>query len=147
MLWRPGPPRTAARRAAAVIQDPVGSTGGLPVAEIVELGRTPHHGLIGREGSDDRRAVADAIDRCGVSTLAVLHDLDLAARLCDGVIVLDEGRVVAAGHLLDALSPRIMADVFGVAAATERRGRSRTHHLRGRPPRHRPSDRDSRPVA
>lgn len=68
-VWRLAP-RTAARRTAAVLQDPAGSTGGLTVAEIVELGRTPHHGLVGREGPDDRRAVADAIDRCGIRLFA-----------------------------------------------------------------------------
>ncbi|WP_103508955.1 ABC transporter ATP-binding protein [Streptomyces sp. SM13] len=176
-VWRLAP-RTAARRTAAVLQDPAGSTGGLTVAEIVELGRTPHHGLVGREGPDDRRAVADAIDRCGirpfatreyaslsggerqrvllaralaqeprllvldeltnhldirarfelldlirstgVSTLAVLHDLDLAARLCDLIVVLDQGAAVAAGPVLDVLTPGVMREVFGVEATTTR---------------------------
>ncbi|MEW1722810.1 ABC transporter ATP-binding protein [Streptomyces sp. NPDC093109] len=170
--------RTAARRTAAVLQDATGNTTGLPVAEIVALGRTPHHGLLGRDGTDDRQAVDDAIDRCGVrplaerdyaslsggerqrvllaralaqqpqllvldeltnhldirarfelldliratgiTTLAVLHDLDLAARLCDHLVVLHEGIVVTAGPVLDVLTPDVLSEVFGVRATTSR---------------------------
>ncbi|MEU1402849.1 ABC transporter ATP-binding protein [Streptomyces sp. NPDC005728] len=170
--------RTAARRTAAVLQDATGNTTGLTVTEIVALGRAPHHGLLGRDGAEDHRAVADAIDRCGVrpyadrdyaslsggerqrvllaralaqdpqllvldeltnhldirarfalldliratgvTTLAVLHDLDLAARLCDHLVVLHEGAVVSAGPVLDVLSPQLLAEVFGVRAHAER---------------------------
>ncbi|MEU1915716.1 ABC transporter ATP-binding protein [Streptomyces massasporeus] len=171
-------PRTAARRTAAVLQDGGGNTTGLTVTEIVALGRAPHHGLLGRDGAEDHRAVTDAIDRCGVrpladrdyaslsggerqrvllaralaqipqllvldeltnhldirarfelldliratgiTTLAVLHDLDLAARLCDHLVVLHEGTVRAAGPVLDVLTPQLLGDVFGVRARTER---------------------------
>ncbi|MEU9244148.1 ABC transporter ATP-binding protein [Streptomyces shenzhenensis] len=171
-------PRAAARRTAAVLQDAGGNTTGLTVTEIVALGRAPHHGLLGRDGAEDHRAVTDAVDRCGVrpfadrdyaslsggerqrvllaralaqnprllvldeltnhldirarfelldlvratgiTTLAVLHDLDLAARLCDRLVVLREGTVVAAGPVLEVLTPRILAAVFGVRARTER---------------------------
>ncbi|MEV7085503.1 ABC transporter ATP-binding protein [Streptomyces sp. NPDC093085] len=171
-------PRAAARRTAAVLQDAGSHTTGLTVAEIVALGRAPHHGLLGRDGTEDRTAVADAVDRCGVrpfadrdyaslsggerqrvllaralaqnprllvldeltnhldirarfelldliratgvTTLAVLHDLDLAARLCDHLVVLHEGSVVAAGPVLDVLTPQILAGVFGVSAGTRR---------------------------
>ncbi|SEE33933.1 iron complex transport system ATP-binding protein [Streptomyces sp. 2231.1] len=170
--------RAAARRTAAVLQDATGTTSGLTVTEIVALGRAPHHGLLGRDGAEDHRAVEDAIDRCGVrpyadrdyaslsggerqrvllaralaqqprllvldeltnhldirarfelldlirttgvTTLAVLHDLDLAARLCDHVVVLHEGTVVVAGPVLEVLTPEILADVFGVRASAER---------------------------
>ncbi|MFF8732446.1 ABC transporter ATP-binding protein [Streptomyces sp. NPDC015171] len=166
--------RTAARRTAAVLQDATGDTTGLTVTEIVALGRAPHHGLLGRDGAEDHRAVAEAVDRCGVrpyadrdfaslsggerqrvllaralaqdprllvldeltnhldtrarfelldliratgvTTLAVLHDLDLAARLCDHLVVLHEGAVVTAGPVLDVLTPRLLAEVFGVRA-------------------------------
>ncbi|MFF0041911.1 ABC transporter ATP-binding protein [Streptomyces mirabilis] len=169
--------RTAARRTAAVLQD-AGTTTGLTVTEIVALGRTPHHGLMGRDGAEDREAVTEAVERCGVgpfagrdyatlsggerqrvllaralaqrprllvldeltnhldirarfelldlirctgiTTLAVLHDLDLAARLCDHLVVLHEGAVVAAGPVLEVLTPDLLCDVFGVRGATER---------------------------
>ncbi|WP_460061739.1 ABC transporter ATP-binding protein [Streptomyces sp. YKOK-I1] len=169
--------RTAARRTAAVLQD-AGAATGLSVTEIVALGRTPHHGLLGRDGAEDREAVADAVARCGVApfahrahatlsggerqrvllaralaqrprllvldeltnhldirarfelldlirgtgitTLAVLHDLDLAARLCDRLVVLHGGEVVAAGPVLEVLTPDVLQDVFGVRGTTER---------------------------
>ncbi|CAM5659585.1 ABC transporter ATP-binding protein [Streptomyces griseorubiginosus] len=69
-----------------------------------------------------RFELLDLIRATGITTLAVLHDLDLAARLCDHVVVLHEGAVVAAGPVLDVLTPKILADVFGVRARTERHG-------------------------
>ncbi|MYV45156.1 ABC transporter ATP-binding protein [Streptomyces sp. SID2888] len=56
----------------------------------------------------------------GTTTLAVLHDLDLAARFCDHLVVLDQGSVVAAGPVLDVLTPAVLAKVFGVAASARR---------------------------
>lgn len=169
--------RVAACRVAAVLQDsPVPP--GLTVTEVVGLGRTPHHGLLGREGAEDRRIVAEAMDRAGatafagrfygslsggerqrvllaralaqqpkllvldeptnhldirarfelldlvrslgMTTLAVLHDLDLAARSCDRLVVLHEGVAVAAGGLLEVLTPRLLREVFGVRASAAR---------------------------
>ena len=68
-------------------------------------------------GSPERRY---GIRATGITTLAVLHDLDLAARLCDRLVVLHEGAVVAAGPVLDVLTPDVLRDVFGVRADTER---------------------------
>ncbi|MDF9816892.1 ABC transporter ATP-binding protein [Streptomyces sp. SPB162] len=171
------PARAAARRTAAVLQD-VGHATGLCVREIVALGRTPHHGLLGRDGPEDHEAVERALDQCGArpladrdfaslsggerqrvllaralaqrphllvldeltnhldirarfellsliraigtTTLAVLHDLDLAVRLCDHLVVLQQGAVVAAGPVLDVLTPVVLRDVFGVAASADR---------------------------
>ena len=56
----------------------------------------------------------------GITALAVLHDLDLATRLCDHLVVLHKGTVAAAGPVLDVLTPDLLADVFGVRARTER---------------------------
>ncbi|MFF2007520.1 ABC transporter ATP-binding protein [Streptomyces sp. NPDC058195] len=175
-LWRLST-RAAARYVAAVLQDGAGA-GGLTVAETVALGRTPHHGMLGRDGESDRHAVAAAMENCGiaslagrglaslsggerqrvllaralaqtpellvldeltnhldirarfellgliretgVTTLAALHDLDLAARFCDRLVVLHRGRAVAAGPVLDALTPGLLHEVFGVRARAER---------------------------
>ncbi|MEU9193238.1 ABC transporter ATP-binding protein [Streptomyces hundungensis] len=54
------------------------------------------------------------------TTLAVLHDLDLAARFCDHLVVLDQGTAVAAGPVLDVLTPDVLAKVFRVAASARR---------------------------
>jgi len=52
----------------------------------------------------------------GVLVIVVTHDLGLAARFADTVLVLSEGRLVAQGAPADALSEKIMADVFRVSA-------------------------------
>jgi iron complex transport system ATP-binding protein len=67
-----------------------------------------------------RFELLELVHTLGVTTLAVLHDLDLAARSCDRLVVLDHGRVVAAGPVLEALSPQVLSGVFGVTAVTER---------------------------
>lgn len=48
------------------------------------------------------------------TVIVVLHDLDLAARACDQVVILDRGRVAAAGAPSDVLTPTLLADVFQV---------------------------------
>jgi iron complex transport system ATP-binding protein len=67
-----------------------------------------------------RFELLELVHTVGVTTLAVLHDLDLAARSCDRLVVLDAGRVVAAGPVLSALTPEVLSAVFGVTAVTER---------------------------
>ncbi|MET9342570.1 ABC transporter ATP-binding protein [Nonomuraea sp. NPDC003804] len=156
--------RESALRTAAVLQDNT-IPAGMTVAEVVELGRTPHKGdgrapvqeamrrtgtlaLAGRPfgalsgGERQRVLLAKALAQhpvllvldeptnhldirarfellalvreLGVTTLAVLHDLDLAVRSCDALVVLCDGRVAAAGSPLDALTPGVLSEVFGV---------------------------------
>ena len=54
--------------------------------------------------------------RAGQAVLVSLHDLTLAARFADRVVVLDQGRVVADGPPLEALRPEILRPVFGLSA-------------------------------
>ena len=51
----------------------------------------------------------------GITTIAALHELNLAAHYCDRLTVLNRGRVVAAGSVDEVLTPALLADVFGVA--------------------------------
>jgi iron complex transport system ATP-binding protein len=67
-----------------------------------------------------RFELLELVHTVGVTTLAVLHDLDLAARSCDRLVVLEAGRVVASGPVLTALTPEVLSGVFGVTAVTER---------------------------
>jgi iron complex transport system ATP-binding protein len=52
----------------------------------------------------------------GVAVVVTLHDLALASRFCDELVVLKEGSVVSRGAAADALSDAILADAFGVSA-------------------------------
>jgi iron complex transport system ATP-binding protein len=56
-----------------------------------------------------------AADR-GVLVVVVTHDLGLAARFADTVLVLSDGKLVAQGKPEQALSEQIMADVFRISA-------------------------------
>ena len=53
----------------------------------------------------------------GVTVLAALHDLGLAAAWCDSVIVVARGRVVAAGPTAQTLTPELIREVYGVDAS------------------------------
>ncbi len=56
----------------------------------------------------------DLVRGLGVTTIAAMHDLGLAAAHCDRVYVLEDGRVVAAGPPRDVLTANLVARVFGV---------------------------------
>lgn len=52
----------------------------------------------------------------GVGVLMVLHDLNLAGRCADNLVVLDKGRVAAQGTPREVLSMELLRDVFEVEA-------------------------------
>lgn len=56
----------------------------------------------------------EALVAAGRTVVAVLHDLNQAARHADHLIVLHGGRLVIAAHPDQALSSEILANVFGV---------------------------------
>lgn len=51
-----------------------------------------------------------------LTTLVVLHDLNLAARYCDELVLLDNGRVVAIGTPDEILQPGLIAATYGIGA-------------------------------
>jgi iron complex transport system ATP-binding protein len=55
-----------------------------------------------------------ALARTGTTVVAVLHDLDLAARFADRVALLHEGRLVAHGPTAEILVPDRVRSVFGL---------------------------------
>lgn len=69
----------------------------------------------------DAMALLLGIARDGAGVVTVLHDLTLAARFCDRIVVLAEGRIVADATPDRALTDRLLADVFGVSV---RRGQA-----------------------
>jgi iron complex transport system ATP-binding protein len=52
----------------------------------------------------------------GMLVIVVTHDLGLAARFADTVLVLSEGRLVSTGVPAEALSEKVMSDVFRIRA-------------------------------
>ncbi|WP_026784693.1 ABC transporter ATP-binding protein [Pleomorphomonas koreensis] len=151
------------------------ATDGMTVGELVALGRFAWHGALGRATPEDRTAVAEAIDRCdlatlagrpvdelsggerqrawiammlaqesrwllldeptsaldaghqadildliaalvrerGVGVVAVLHDINMAARVADEILALDGGRLVFRGPPAGVMRPDVLRPLFG----------------------------------
>ena len=53
----------------------------------------------------------------GRTVLAAIHDLDLAARYCDELVLLADGEIVGTGAPSDVLTPDAIERAFGVPAA------------------------------
>lgn len=73
--------------------------------------------------------------KAGGAVMVVLHDLSLAARYCDRLILLHEGRLIDQGAPDDILTPQNMAHVFSVAASRWSQGEDHflaTHPLSGK---------------
>ncbi|WP_182113528.1 putative F420-0 ABC transporter ATP-binding protein [Actinotalea sp. JY-7876] len=62
----------------------------------------------------DTFAVVHRLTARGVTVVAALHDLNLAAQACDHVVLLAEGRVVAAGSVGEVLRPDVLEPVYRV---------------------------------
>ena len=86
--------------------------------------------------------VRDLADQGGIAVGVVLHDLDQAAAIADDVVVLDAGRVVAAGRPVDVLTTELLSEVWGIRVEVDVdpwTGTVRTravgrHHSRGQVP-------------
>ncbi|MEE6272323.1 ABC transporter ATP-binding protein [Georgenia wangjunii] len=52
----------------------------------------------------------------GTTVVMVLHDLNMAARYADHLVVMAQGRVVARGTPWDVLTPDLVAEAFGLSA-------------------------------
>jgi iron complex transport system ATP-binding protein len=63
--------------------------------------------------------------RAGGAVLAVVHDLTLATRFCDRVLVMDKGKLVGDGVPDTALSTERIAAIFGVDAVMVDTGEGR----------------------
>jgi iron complex transport system ATP-binding protein len=56
----------------------------------------------------------------GLTVVAVLHDVNLAAAFAPRVVILHDGRVAADGSVAETLTPALIERVFGVSVASAR---------------------------
>lgn len=60
--------------------------------------------------------ILDLVKALGITTLAALHDLNLAALYCDRLYVLSAGEIVARGTPEEVLRPELISSVYGVGS-------------------------------
>lgn len=173
--------REAARTVALVPQTPVVPPA-MSVADYVLLGRTPHMGVLAREGAGDRAAASEALQRLeldsladrplsslsggelqraviaralaqsapvllldepttsldighqqqvlelvdelrhadGLTVVAAMHDLTLAAQYGDRIVLVDSGRVLAEGDSGEVLTEQRVASLYGATVRVVR---------------------------
>jgi iron complex transport system ATP-binding protein len=87
----------------------------LAVEAPVVLADEPTSSLDPRHQIDIMRTLRQAADK-GVLAIVVTHDLGLAARFADTVLVLSGGWLVSQGTPAQALSEEVMRDVFRISA-------------------------------
>lgn len=62
----------------------------------------------------------DLLTSLDVTCVVALHDLNLAARYCDHIVVMDQGQVAAAGAPEAVLTPELIKSVYGVDVLVDR---------------------------
>ncbi len=87
----------------------------LAVEAPVILADEPTASLDPRHQFDVMKSLRASADK-GVLVIVVTHDLGLAARFADTVVVLSDGRLVSQGAPAEALSEKIIGDVFRISA-------------------------------
>jgi iron complex transport system ATP-binding protein len=60
------------------------------------------------------RETVDQADGAGRGAIVALHDLSLAARYCDRILLLEDGALRADAPPAEVLTPETLARVFGV---------------------------------
>lgn len=71
------------------------------------------------------RSIQNQVREKDIGACAVVHDLDLALRFCDKVILLNNGKIQAAGMTEEVITPENIRAAYGVDSAIE--------HIYGRP--------------
>ncbi|MEM9855424.1 MAG: ABC transporter ATP-binding protein [Pseudomonadota bacterium] len=73
--------------------------------------------------------ILDLISALPITIVTSLHDLNLAAGICDDILILNNGRPMGFGPPADVLSEARVSDVFQIEARRERLAPSDTDHL------------------
>ncbi|MDD1761410.1 MAG: ABC transporter ATP-binding protein [Methanothrix sp.] len=69
---------------------------------------------------DVLETISSMVKEKGISAIMAIHDLNLAARFSDKLVMLKKGVVYAAGSPIDLLSEKNISDVYGVEALVMR---------------------------
>jgi iron complex transport system ATP-binding protein len=73
--------------------------------------------------------VLEIVAGLGMTVLAALHDLNLAALFCDTVYVIADGRIVVGGPPHSVITPEIVRHAFGADVLIARHPETGTPHL------------------
>lgn len=65
------------------------------------------------------KLVRDIARERGMIAVVVLHDLSIAARWSDHIVVLANGKVIAQGTPAQAITPQLLSDIYQVSARVE----------------------------
>lgn len=65
-------------------------------------------------------SILELVRQLGITTIAALHDLNLAAYYCDRLYVLKQGRIVESGTPEYVLRPDLIREVYGVWSEIQR---------------------------
>ncbi|PLV99688.1 hypothetical protein BRL53_07255 [Corynebacterium ulcerans] len=71
--------------------------------------------------------IMEAITKRGVSVVGAFHDLNLAARFCDVIVVMRNGEIHAYGTPEETLTPKILRETYGITVYVDK------HPVDGRP--------------
>lgn len=73
----------------------------------------------------------ERVTTLGITVIAVLHDLDLAAAFCQDVAVMHQGRLHSQGAMAEVLTGELVKEVFEVTAEVRVDDRMRVNWSRG----------------
>lgn len=76
---------------------------------------------------DFLKRVRGLLERGDLVVVGVVHDLNLAARFADEIVLMSHGRIVACGEPQDVLSPDLIDGAFGIRPVTHAGADGRVH--------------------
>lgn len=107
LATRPATELSGGERARALVARALAQGAPLVLADEPMAGLDPAHAIA-------LMATLRRLTASGRGALVSLHDLGLAMRWCDRIVLMDRGRVVAAGRPDAVLTPARVAEVYGV---------------------------------
>ena len=77
--------------------------------------------------------IMDLISARGLTVVAAIHDLNIAAMYCDRIVALQRGKIIAEGTPAEVLTPELIGDLYRIRAAVSLRtdGRPAVLYERG----------------